>query len=105
MPEKEKRKKDVVQRYDVRADNRYMSFLAGLRDIVTQAMVLEDVSVTALARKASLHPNTVKRFLGLQGETIAPQLPTVYRILKGVDRMLSVETPSEKPRKRRARRT
>ena len=49
MPEKEKRKKDSAQRYDVRADNRYMSFHAGLRDIVTQAMVLEDVSVTALA--------------------------------------------------------
>ena len=93
-------KAPATTQFETRGDNNYMAFLADLRAIVSQAMAVTDVKVKGLAGMANLNPRTVRKFLA--GDTIAPQLPTVYRILGAVNIALTTDSPQPKRRRRRS---
>lgn len=84
----------------IRGDNRYMSFLAELREIVVRGMEVEVITVSELAKEAGLSESTVRNFL--KGDSLAPQLPTVHWILGAV--YVSITTDSPHPRRKRHRR-
>ena len=97
MPKKHDVLKPRIDR--IRGDNRYMSFLAELREIVAHGMEVEALSVAKMAENANLSPVTVRNFL--KGDTVAPQLPTVHWLLRGVYVSLTTDAPN--PPKRRGR--
>lgn len=88
----------IQERYDVRGDNRYMSFLEDIRGTIRAGMEMRLMDVKTLAVEAHLHPNTIKAFLA--GKTVQPQFGTVYRILEGVGVALTTKTPTPRRKKK-----
>jgi hypothetical protein len=65
---------------DPRMDNRYMALVDDIRSVIWRWIGRELISEKEAARQAGLHPKTVSNFLG--GHTMAPQLPTLYKLTK-----------------------
>ena len=72
-------------------DNRYMALVDDIRSVVWRWINRERITEKEAATRANLHPKTVMRFLG--GETMAPQLPTLHKLLRvaGAEFMIAEE--------------
>lgn len=89
-------KKPASPSRDPRFSNAYMAFVDDIRGIVWRWISGELISESAAAKRAGLHPRTVVNFL--TGKTMAPQLPTLYKLLQASGAELTVTEPGKRPR-------
>jgi hypothetical protein len=75
--------------YNPNEDQDYLKFLEQVRNHTYKAMKQKKVTIAGIAAISGRRPATVSRFL--EGITISPHLPTVYRILEAVDIHLYIE--------------
>ncbi|MFZ2555660.1 MAG: hypothetical protein WAZ27_04055 [Minisyncoccia bacterium] len=81
---------------DPRQDNQYMAFVDDLRGVVSRWITRDALSEKQAAEKAGLHPKTVVNFL--TGHTMAPQLPTLFKLLRAAGAAFTVTEDGEVPR-------
>ena len=76
---------------DLRMDNRYMALVDDIRGVIWRWLGREVISEKEAAIRSNLNQKTVSRFLW--GETMAPQLPTLYKLLRaaGAEFMIAEE--------------
>jgi predicted transcriptional regulator len=85
-------------RYDPRTDDEYMQFLNSVRSYAIKAMEYKGFTYSDIAEKTYRSHKTIKRFI--EGDTFAPQLPTVFGILKAVDVSLKINSSYRQVRRK-----
>jgi hypothetical protein len=80
--------------YNPWEDKEYREFLDNVREYVNKARLFHRLSVEGLADLTQRRKITIQRFL--DGVTIAPQLPTVFRLVRAVDAQIFVSIKSER---------
>ncbi len=78
MAKKPKQRAEPSKSRDRRMNNAYMAWIEDHRKAANIMFNKNGESLIEIARRANVHPNTLKRFL--QGKTMAPGADTVVNI-------------------------
>ncbi len=88
---------------DPRFDNAYLAFVDDLRGVIWRWIGRELITEREAAVRAGLHPKTVINFL--TGVTMAPQLPTLFKLTRAAGASFTIEEEGKAPRLVKTRKT
>lgn len=88
--------KKKTETKDPRFDNAYMAFVDDLRGVIWRWIARELITEKVAAEQAGLHPKTVVNFL--TGVTMAPQLPTLFKLTRAAGAAFVIEEEGKAPR-------
>lgn len=82
---------------DPRLDNSYLALVADIRGVVERWIAREVISNARAAEEANVNPRTLSKFLA--GETMAPQLLTLHKLVRAADAEFLIREAGREPRR------